>query len=154
MRLRCLLRVKHKLISWYEEVKEKVEVKLKTKIAGVLVAASMVVGTAAFGASSGYDSQVDSGGTIKYFSNQRTSSTNVSNKYTQGGGGQTLGLVSCTDYGVVVANDLNFKLNVSRTFPSSSGKCFRVRMTRTTPADTNGALPGNGLTTYVGTLTY
>lgn len=125
--------------------------------AAVLAAALTVGGTAsAYAATAGYSGQVDSGGTIKYFENQRTSTLVVSNYLAAGDGGVTQGLYSCTSFSSIAGvSDLNFTAGQTKSYSSSSqNKCFRIKMSRTNPADTNGVLPGNGVTDVSGTITY
>lgn len=131
----------------------------KRKWAAAMVAATLAVAgsTTAYAAQAGYSGQVDSGGAIKYFTNQRTSTQAVSNKLTQGNGGVTQGLYQCTNFSSFPGiSDRNFTAGgATLSYGStSSGLCFRIKMSRTNPADTNGILPGAGTTDVAGTLYY
>lgn len=128
----------------------------KTIISSVL-AAGLVLGgvSGAFAASAGYSGEVSSGGTIKYFLNERHSTQLVSNYLATGNGGVTQGLYSCSSYSGIGVADKNFVAGGSGTYNEKSrNTCFRVKMSRTNPADTNGALPGTGITTVSGTIYY
>lgn len=130
----------------------------KKILSAVVLAAALAVGgtASAYAATAGYSGQVDSGGAIKYFENQRTSTLVVSNHLTAGNGGVTQGLYSCTNFSPIPGvADLNFTAGQTRSYSSSSqNKCFRIKMSRTNPADTNGILPGSGVTDVSGTITY
>lgn len=129
----------------------------KKTLASLALGMALVVGggAGAFAATAGYSGDVDSGGAIKYFTNARTSSVAVSNYLSTGSGGVTQGLYSCTSFSSIGVTDLSFTVGQSKTYNSASkGVCFRVKMSRTNPADTNGVLPGNGITSVSGTITY
>lgn len=123
----------------------------------VLVVGLVLGGTAgAYAATAGYQSQIDSGGTIKYFENQRTSTQAVKNYLKSGDGGVTQGLYSCSSFSAIPnVGDLSFTAGQTKTYASASANtCFRIKMSRTNPADTNGILPGSGVTDVSGTITY
>jgi len=129
----------------------------KKIILSSVLATGLVLGSisGAFAASAGYSGEVSSGGTIKYFENQRTSTQLVSNYLASGNGGVTQGLYSCSSFAGIGVGDLNFVPGQSKTYGEASrNKCFRIKMSRTNPADTNGALPGSGVTSVSGTIYY
>lgn len=113
------------------------------------------MGSAAYGASESWSGTVDSGGAAKTFATKRTSTQNVVISQATGGGGLTINLVRCDNastFGSAVKTSVT---SGSKSFGATSkNQCFRLKMARTNPADTNGALPGWGVTNVLGSITW
>ncbi|MDR0626100.1 MAG: hypothetical protein LBG11_02375 [Bifidobacteriaceae bacterium] len=133
--------------------------RFKRMAAVVAASAALVIGggVAAVATSVTIAGTVSSGGTIKYFDNQRNSTNNVTFRLTEGPQ-MTVGLVNCSNISNVTGtSDKTFKTSdtAAKSYGASSkGKCFRIKASRTVPADTNGIWPGSGTTDFRGTLVY
>jgi hypothetical protein len=127
------------------------------RIAAVMAVASTVLLLAANPANAAqafWEGTVDSGGLAKIFSTERVSTTgavqNTVNKTADAG----IALIACDNL-QVVSGEWYMPLGVQRNFggPGLRGNvCFRQQIRRWVAKDTNGSLPGNGVTTMKGSI--
>lgn len=117
-------------------------------------AVAIALASPASAAADNWSGEVDSGGKLKYFSTQRVTSGTVS-VYVRNGpvGGVGVQLIGCADL-QVVGGEKRIYEGRSNKWESLGRKCFRMGMKRWLTADTNGILPGNGVTDVSGSVTY
>ncbi|MFJ5936649.1 hypothetical protein AB9128_03635 [Streptomyces cinereoruber] len=117
-------------------------------------ATAVLMATPASAAYATWSGEVDSGGKMKYFSTQRTTSGDVSVYVGNGpAGGVGVTLINCHDLGTA-GGEKTIHEKKSGAWSSLGRKCFRLAMKRNWSADTNGILPGNGVTDVSGSITY
>jgi hypothetical protein len=120
-------------------------------VTAVASAALLLAATPANAAVTFWEGTVDSGGLAKVFETERVATGNVQNtvhKTAEAG----ITLVACDNL-AVVSSEWHMPLGVQRDFGGfRPNKCFRQQIRRWAPKDTNGLLPGNGVTTLKGTI--
>ena len=118
----------------------------------VASAALLLASNPAYAGSANWEGDVDSGGLAKIFSTQRTATGHVFNTVNStANAGITL--VACENL-QVVSGEWYMPLGVQREFGATANKCFRQEIRRWTALDTNGLLPGWGVTTEKGSITW
>ncbi|MCR6492003.1 hypothetical protein [Cellulomonas sp. P24] len=119
-----------------------------------VVATATFAGGTAFAATASWSGTVDSGGTTKVFDTQRTSSQLVQEKATTAPGDVGIALVGCTNITTISADQRHTAGGSYKTYSNSANKCFRHQIHRWNGADTNGWLPGNGVTDIAGSVVW
>ncbi|MEU1278862.1 hypothetical protein [Streptomyces sp. NPDC005805] len=121
-------------------------------MAATALATAVLVATPASAANAKWSGEVDSGGKLKYFSTQRTTSNKVMIYVGQAPyGGVGVQLINCHDLGVV-GSEKTINKSKSKSWDDLGRKCFRTAMKRAVPKDTNGILPGSGVTDLSGSI--
>ena len=121
-------------------------------VTAVASAALLLASNPAYAAFAYWEGDVDSGGLAKVFDTQRTATQHVFitvNKTADAG----ITLVACTNL-AVVSGEWHIPVGDTEEFGATANKCFRQEIRRWVPKDTNGVLPGNGVTTEKGQITW
>jgi hypothetical protein len=121
--------------------------------AAATVGLTVASGGVASAAKDNWSGTVDSGGAIKYFQTKRTSTQRVRNTNTTSVT-LGLGLIGCNNI-TTIAGDTQVSPNGSVLWGDNTANvCFRQAIHRWYAADTNGWLPGNGVTDVTGIIYY
>jgi uncharacterized protein YdaL len=113
-------------------------------------AALLLAATPANAAVGDWNGDVSSDGAVTLFNTQRTASQQVENavwKTADAG----IALIACDNLSVV-SGEWHMKPGEYYTFGATTNRCFRQQIRRWYPQDTNGILPGWGVTSLNGTI--
>lgn len=125
-------------------------IKRISAVAGLAISGLLLTAVPSSAAQANWNGTVDSGGLAKVFDTQRTASAQVKNTV-NGTSEAGITLVACTNLNVV-SGEWRMPLGTQRTFGATAGRCFRQQIRRWTAKDTNGPLPGNGVTDLNGVI--